>query len=271
MPQTQPLSKPAIDIDVEYSAAAVRSLRLESGLTIPEAAAAAGVAKVTWVNYENGRIRMAPMRWDAFRQLVASGGHHAFMKPEGTRKGPRINAYFAAGAHEYEREDPLEGAGPVLALARQALGAPASEIASLIGIKTPAGVYKREAGQAQVYPSELRALLPELRVRAKVLSSARVSIGSPDDLSQVIDLLRVTHESMATGLPTGIQEKRKAINHLITGVLPFSDSYRTHLQARAEQLLAEKIAETSEAIERIKALDDRVGSKSALPASRPGR
>lgn len=271
MPQTVPLFESAINVDVDYSAAAVRALRLDSGLTIPEAAAAAGVAKVTWVNYENGRIRMAPVRWEAFRQLVASGGHHAFMKDEGSRKGPRINAYFSAGAYEYEREDPLEGAGPVLALARNALGLPASEVATLIGIKTPAGVYKREAGQSQVYPSELRALLPELRMRAKELAKARVHIRSPEDLAQVIALLRVSHETMARELPTGIQEKRKAINHLLTGVLPFSEVYRTHLQARAEQLLSEKIAETSEAIERVEELVGRAGAKSAPRASRPGR
>lgn len=271
MPQTQPLFNSAIDQDIECSAANVRSLRLEAGLTIPEAAEAAGVAKVTWVSYEKGRIRMSRVRWDAFRQLVASGGHRAFMKAEGSRKGPRINAYFAAGAFEYEREDPLEGAGPALAGARQALGAPAAEIATLIGIKTPAGVYKREAGQAQVYPSELRALLPELKIRAKKLSSARVSIDTPDDLVRVIELLRVSHESMAAGLPTGIQEKRKAINHLITGVLPFSESYRTHLQARAEELLKEKIAETSSAIESVEGLVGRAGRKSAPRPSRPGR
>lgn len=249
------MSTPTIDFpeDLANSPENIRNLRLQAEITKPEAAAAAGVKPVTWVAYESGKIRMPAERWIGFKQCIQSGAYKAFINT-GRRLGPKVNSNFVVGGLAREYVEPVVNGGALLREARLALSMNAAELASLIGYDGPSWIFVRERGDATVTPDVLKRILQLLSDRAKELVDADLRIAAKDDLTSVLTTLRITHATLAEGVPTGIQEERKAIFHLISGRLKLSDEIASHLAANAQRIQKIQIQALMTAISRIEAV-----------------
>lgn len=239
--------------DLANSPENIRGLRLKAEITKPEAAAAAGVKPVTWVAYESGKIRMPAERWIGFKQCIRSGAFKAFVST-GRRLGPKVNPSFVVGGLAREYDEPVVNGGALLREARQALSMNAAELASLVGYDGPSWIFVRERGDATVTADVLKQVLRLLNDREKELVGADLRIAAKEDLTSVLGTLRITHATLAEGVPTGIQEERKAIFHLISGRLKLSDEIIAHLMANVRRIHKNQIQALMTAISRIEAV-----------------
>lgn len=237
-------------VDLEYSPANARALRLGAGLTIPEAAAASNVKKVTWVAYEKGKIKMPAERWIAFKQCIKSGGYSVFMLAT-QRRGPFARSNFTPGEYTKDRETPVVNGAALLHEGRIALSLTARQLAPEIGLSQANAVFAREQGNASVLPDCLSRLLILLKERRKEISSGSVRISTKEDLSTTIDLLRISQGTLGEGAPSGIMDDRKKVFHLLSGRIRLTDEMAAHLTATAKRLQVEQIAALGAAIARI--------------------
>lgn len=241
--------------DLEFTPANARALRLGAEMTLPEAAAATNVQKVTWVAYEKGKIRMPAERWIAFKQCIKSGAYKGFFSTS-QRRGPAARPAFEPGEHIKYRETPVVNGGALLQEGREALSLTASQLAQALGLPQPNAIYTRERGALAVLPKMLSGLLELLRERLQSLAKTDVTITTKEDLERAIEVLRVTHGELGEGAPVGMHEARKAVFHLIGGKKALTQEIAGPLTANAERIRLSQLQALMTAIARIeKTLD----------------
>lgn len=239
--------------DLEYSPANARALRLGAEMTLPEAAAATNIKKVTWVAYEKGKIRMPAERWIAFKQCIKTGAYKAFLTTP-QRRGPFVRSAFEPGEHTKDRETPVVNGGSLLQEGREALSLTAGQLAQAIGLGQANAVYTRERGVISVLPHLLSGVLDLLRERLQSLAKADLTISTKEDLGHAIEMLRVTHAELGKGAPVGMQEARKAVFHLIGGRKALTQEIAGPLTANAEGIRLRQLQALMTAIARIEAV-----------------
>jgi DNA-binding XRE family transcriptional regulator len=195
-----------IDIpdDAKPTPEALRSLRVQAGLTKGEAAHIVGLngKAASWHQYELGRYAIPQDKWTAFSQVLRSGRYPATCFAS-TRRGPRVSEDFQVGrmmslASAVKAPVDVDGCARIRDI-RAALRLSASALAAELGIELHR-VYRIESETSSPSGDELAKGAALAAAHLKQLRKASPEVGDLRLLREDILRLSSTDAARLAGL-----------------------------------------------------------------------
>lgn len=189
-----------VDMATKPTPANVRSLRVQAGLTKPEAARLIGVSSgAAFHNYESGRMHLPSDRWQVFLGALKSGSFRNFLTGA-YRRGPRENDYFEPGQKlKKPRPHKVDGGDVLILAARSALRISGDQMAEIV--KVPKGMlYAIEAGRRSVSLDMLKAVETTLAERLAELECMEIRATNGQELAEAMGQLRVHQDELGSRL-----------------------------------------------------------------------